>query len=121
MKAPKLSESAIQVQVRNYLAALAIDAVHVPNGAVLAGDAKHRAIQMNALKKAGVLPGFPDLVLFDRRVRRVGFIEVKAAGNKQTPSQEQFEEQYVPLWGWPYAVVRSVDDARAALDQWGWR
>jgi hypothetical protein len=117
----ELSESAIQRQVRSYLAALAIDAIHVPNGSVLAGDAKARAIQSNALKKAGVLPGFPDLICFDRRARRVCFFEVKAKRGRVQPSQEAFAKQFVPVWGWPYAVIRSVDDARAALAEWGWR
>jgi len=121
MKAPKLSEAAIQSQVRSYLAALGIDAVHVPNGSVLAGDATARAKQSNALKKAGVLPGFPDLILFDRRARRVALIEVKAEGGRLQPSQVNFAEQYVPAWGWPYAVCRSVDDVKLSLNEWGWR
>lgn len=120
MKAPPLSEAQIQHQVRSYLAAVSIDAVHVPNGAVLAGDGKARAIQSNALKKAGVLPGMADLILFDRRARRVGFIEVKSAKGTVSEAQERFAD-LAAVWGWPYAVVRSVDDTQAALDQWGWR
>jgi hypothetical protein len=120
-KAAPLSEAAIQGQVRSYLAALGIDAIHAANGSVLAGDAKARAIQSNALKKAGVLPGFPDLILFDRKVRRVGFMELKSAKGKLTPSQEKFEQEFVPMWGWPYAVVRSVDEAQMAISEWGWR
>ena len=121
MKAPKLRESQVQVQVRSYLAALSIDAIHVPNGSVLAGDGKARAIQSNALKKAGVLPGFADLILFDRRVRRVGFLEVKAEGGKLSPAQEAFADLATGVWSLPYAVVRSVADTRAALNEWGWR
>ena len=116
-----LSEAAIQRQVRHYLAAIGVDAVHAPNGAVLAGDAKARAIQSNALKKAGVMPGFPDLILFDRRVRRCGFFEVKAKAGRVTPAQLKFAAEYPTAWGWPYAVVRSVEDAQLALHEWGWR
>lgn len=47
-------ESAIQRQIRAYLTARGIESVHVPNGAVLAGDAKSRAIQMNAMKRDGL-------------------------------------------------------------------
>lgn len=118
--APNLSEADIQHQVRSYLAALGIDAIHVPNGTHLAGDARARAMQSNALKKAGVLPGMADLILFDRRVRRVGFIEVKSKTGKVSEAQERFAE-LAAKWGWPYAVVRSTDDARAALSAWGWR
>jgi hypothetical protein len=93
----------------------------VPNGSVLAGDGKARAIQTNALKKAGMLPGMADLILFDRRVRRVGFIEVKSKTGTISPAQEAFANLATGTWALPYAVVRSVDDTRAALHEWGWR
>lgn len=121
MKPPKLSEAAIQRQVRQWLDLNGIDAIHVPNGSVLAGDAKARAIQSNALKKAGMLPGFPDLICFDRRARRVGLIEVKREGEKLSPAQVHFAEAIAPAWGWPLAVVRSVEDVRETLNEWGWR
>lgn len=121
MKPPTASEAQIQLSIRNYLAALGIDAVAVPNGSHLAGDVVARAKQSNALKRAGVLPGFPDLICFDRRARRVCFLEVKAAKGRLSPAQTAFAEQYAPAWGWPYAVVRSVDDTKAALAEWGWR
>lgn len=115
MKAPAASEAQTQSAIRNYLAALSIDAIHVPNGSHLAGDAKARAMQMNALKRAGVMPGFPDLILFDRRVRRCGFLEVKAKAGRVTPAQQKFASEYPSAWGWPYAVVRSVEDTQAVL------
>lgn len=118
---PALTEAAIQSQVRSYLAALSIDSIHFANGAVLAGDKVARAKQVGKLKRAGMVPGASDLILFDRRVRRVGFIEVKRPGTYQSPAQKTFEEMATGVWGWPYAVVRSVDDAKQALDQWGWR
>jgi hypothetical protein len=118
---PALSEAAIQSQVRSYLAALAIDSVHFANGAVLAGDKVARAKQINKLKKAGMIPGAADLILFDRRVRRVGFIEVKRPGTYQSPQQKAFSDMATGVWGWPYAVVRSIEDTKQALDQWGWR
>ena len=121
MKAPALSEAQIQQQVRSYLAALSIDAIHVPNGAVLAGDGKQRAMQMNALKKAGVLPGMADLILFDRRARRVGFMEVKSEGGTISPAQDAFADLAEKVWHLPYAVVRSTEDTAQALHQWGWR
>lgn len=121
MNAPALPESAIQSQVRSYLAALGIDSVHFANGAVLAGDRVARAKQVAKLKKAGMVAGAADLILFDRRVRRVGFIEVKAAAGRVSPAQETFAQLATGVWGWPYAVVRSVDDAKAVLHEWGWR
>lgn len=121
MTLPAPSEAQVQLAIRHYLAALGIDAVAVPNGAHLAGDAIARAKQSNALKRAGVLPGFPDLICFDRRARRVCFLEVKAAKGRLSPAQKAFAEQYASAWGWPYAVVRSVEDVTAALSEWGWR
>ena len=118
---PKLSEAAIQKAIVTYLAALRIDAIAVPNGSHLAGDARSRAMQMNKLKATGMLPGFPDLVLFDRCARRVGLLEVKAEGGKLQPSQEHFAKHIAPAWGWPLAVVRSIEDVTETLAEWGWR
>ncbi|MBA3670272.1 MAG: hypothetical protein H0W71_09485 [Sphingomonas sp.] len=117
----KMSEREIQRLIINYLAALGIDAVHVPNGTHLAGDGKARAMQSNALKKAGVMPGFADLIVIDRRVRRVGFIEVKARKGTISLAQDAFADLATGVWCLPYAVVRSVDDTAAALAEWGWR
>ena len=118
----KLSEAQIQTQVRDYLAAVAIDSVHFANGAVLAGDKVARAKQVNKLKRAGMIAGAADLILFDRRfVRRVGFFEIKAEGGRVSPAQIAFGEMATGLWGLPYAVVRSIDDAAETLHEWGWR
>ena len=117
----KLSESQIQAQIVRFLAASAIDAIAVPNGSHIAGSAQQRARKVNALKRTGMLPGMADLVCFDRRARRVCMFEVKAEGGRLQPSQKVFAEQIAPTWGWPYAVVRSVDDVRESLSEWGWR
>lgn len=117
-----LSEAAIQRQVRDYLSANGIDSIHFANGAVLAGDKVARAKQINKLKAAGMVKGAADLILFDRRfVRRVGFMEIKAEGGRVSPDQIRFGETATNVWGLPYAVVRSLEDARESLDEWGWR
>lgn len=118
----KLSESAIQSQIRGYLAMVGIDALHFANGAVLAGDRIARAKQIAKLKRAGMVNGAADLILFDRRfVRRVAFVEVKAEGGRQSPAQKDFEDHAVCCWGIPYAICRSVEDVIATLAEWGWR
>lgn len=121
MKAPDPLERDIQRSVIQYLDAVRIYAAHVPNGSVLAGDIKARSIQANALKKAGVRPGFADLLLIQRTQdgSRVGFMEVKRRGGKLTPEQLTFADQCFD-WRIPFAVVRSVDDAQSALKDWGW-
>lgn len=121
MKAPEPLEKEVQRSVLLYLEALRIYAAHAPNGSVLAGDARARAMQSNALKKAGVRPGFPDLILIKRDSdgSRVGFFEVKRIGGKLSPEQESFSDLCTD-WRLPYAVVRSVNDAQSALNDWGW-
>jgi len=114
-------EKHIQRQVREWLSHNRVDAFHVPNGSVLAGDAKARAIQSRALKSAGVVNGFPDLILVKRAdgPAKVGFFEVKREGEKLRPEQADFSDRCQD-WQLPYAVVRSVEDAREALQEWGW-
>lgn len=114
-------EKDVQKAVLDYLAAKRIYAAAVPNGSVLAGDAKARAIQSNALKRSGMRPGFPDLILIKRddQGARVGFMEVKREGGKMSPEQIAFADQCSD-WRLPFAVVRSVQDAEETLAQWGW-
>ncbi len=121
MKAPRPLEKHIQRSVLNYLDALRIYAAAVPNGSVLAGDGRARAIQSNALKASGMRPGFPDLILVQRTDQgsRVGFFEVKREGEKLRPEQEAFRD-LCEDWRLPFAVVRSVQDAQETLIAWGW-
>lgn len=111
-------ESGIQRAIRMRLAALGFACVHVPNGAVLAGDRLRRVKQMAALKRDGLLPGFPDLLVYGSR-GRIGHIEVKAPGGRVTEAQQRCREWLEGL-GHCYAVCRSDDDAVAALAAWGW-
>lgn len=111
-------ESAIQLQIRKFVTAAGFHSVHVPNGAVLSGDSQQRARQMNALKRDGLMPGFPDLLIYGRG-QRIGHMEVKtpkgAIGENQLRAREWLESL-----GHKYAVVRCVDDAAHALRDWGW-
>lgn len=59
-----LSERQIQRLIIKGLRKLGIRCAHVPNGAHLAGDAQARMRQMAALRADGLLPGFPDLLLW---------------------------------------------------------
>jgi hypothetical protein len=49
----------------------------------------------------------------------VGFLEVKSATGRLTPAQQE-EITALRHDGFPVAVVRSVDEALAALREWGW-
>lgn len=115
------SENQIQRDVLDYLNAVGVISAHVPNGAVLAGSAQQRAIQMNSLKRNGFRSGFPDLILMDRKHQaRVGFFEVKADKGKLSEKQIYWQFEFEQM-GIPWALVRSVDDAENSLREWGWR
>ena len=79
----------------------------IPNGTHLAGSSKERAIQMNVLKREGLLVGAADLLLV--APEGVAFLECKTAQGKQRESQVQFQE-HVEALGWPYHVFRSLED-----------
>lgn len=112
-------ESAIQRQVIAYLRGRGIAAVAVPNGAQLAGDGKARAMQMNAMKRDGLMVGFPDLILFRPAIPVCGFVEVKVEGGKLSEAQGK-TITWLQSLGHPVAVVRSIEDIEDTLLAWGW-
>ncbi len=110
-------ESATQRAILAYLAARGFWAVHIPNGSKLAGTPVQRARAGKRFKDEGLYPGFPDLaVMFDGG--RVGFIEVKAEGAYQQPTQKACQARMEAL-GHRYAVCRSIEDAAETLAKWG--
>lgn len=117
-KKPYQAERAIQRSIKDYLAAKGFRVAHVPNGANLAGSQKQRAIQMQNLKGDGLVVGFPDLIVMADQ-GRVGFMEVKTSKGKQSESQIAVQS-WMERDGHKYSVVRSVDESRAALCEWGW-
>lgn len=118
MAAPHPLEKQVQQAVIAYLHTRNIETAHVPNGSVLAGDARARAMQVNALKKNGMRVGFPDLILIASN-GRVGFMEVKREGEKLGENQIHWRGTIEGL-GHCHAVVRSVEDAVETLTKWGW-
>ena len=111
------AETALQRLIRKHIAWRGYRSVHVPNGAVLAGGPKERAIQMNSLKSAGLCVGFPDLIVFGPE--RIGFVEVKLEGEKQSETQVEVEGWLTAL-GHKYAVCRSLADVDETFSKWGW-
>lgn len=110
-------EKTIQRDVLAYLAARGVTAIHVPNGSVLAGGPRERAMQVASLKRNGMRKGFPDLILL--KPGRVGFFELKREGSKLSPDQEHWRDCLKAL-GHDWDVVRSVADAEESLTEWGW-
>jgi len=73
---------------------------------------------MASLKRDGLTPGFPDLILFAKG-GRVGFIEVKVEGGKQSASQVECQ-RWLTEFGHRYAVCRSSLDVIDTLKNWEW-
>ena len=112
-------EAALQRQIKAHLNAKGLWAVHVPNGAVLGGNKRQRAIQVNSLKADGMQVGFPDLLVYGGG-RRLGHLEVKCEGQKQSENQIKVQAR-IEAMGHKYAVVRSIADVDETLSEWGWQ
>ena len=96
----------------------------VPNGSVLAGDARRRGIQMARLKREGLRPGVPDLMLARPKYSGLPgastglfaglFVEMKRRGGK--PSKHQVE--YADLLrrsGYNVVIAQGFDEAVRAI------
>jgi hypothetical protein len=85
---------------------------HTPN------SAKRSHAYNNALKAMGMRAGVPDLtIIAEPPGPCLAFLEVKTAKGPLSPGQKEFRLE-VEGRGVPYAVVRSVDDVRAAFRAW---
>ena len=92
---------------------------HCANEFGLKGKDVARQIAKN--KHNGMLPGFPDILVLPFASVGPMLFEVKAPGGKPTPAQDAVHVDMTRL-GYRVAVVRSIDDVRAKLDEWGvWR
>jgi hypothetical protein len=113
-----LSESTIQEQIVSYLSELALRKdldvffFSVPNEAWFRpGRTAHAHVA--ALKRKGMTPGAPDLVLFWEN--RVLFIEVKRPGQPLSDNQKVFKRNCQRV-GQPYVVVHSDLELAQYLD-----
>jgi hypothetical protein len=118
-KAPQPSEDAIHIAIRAALVLHGIRSRHP------ASDGKRSIPAAMRLKRLGMVAGDPDLRIWKPASRSpfhspsVGFLEVKSATGRLTPAQQE-ELAALQADGFPVAVVRSVDEALAALREWGW-
>jgi hypothetical protein len=69
-------------------------------------------------KEMGQYAGFPDLLVLPYANIGALFFEVKAEGKYASEKQKEVHEQMRDL-GYRVAVVRSVDDVRESLAEWG--
>jgi hypothetical protein len=75
-------------------------------------------IELAKAKRNGAMAGFPDLVVLPYATVGALFFEVKAEGNYASPAQKDMHDQLRKL-GYRVAVVRSVQDVRESLAEWG--
>ena len=109
------SEDAIHIAIKDALMWHGIRVRHAAN------DGKRSIGAAMRLKRLGMVAGDPDLRIWKPGFEGplVGFLEVKSATGKLTPAQRE-EIALLKADGFPVAVVRSVDEALAALREWGW-
>ena len=114
-------ERPIQRAVVAYLRYALPDAIvhHSVNEQALSGrDRRGAAIAMHNAKLDGMSPGFPDVIVLPWAHMPVMLFEVKSEGGRLTQGQRATHEHLRTL-GHKIAVVRSVDDVREALADWG--
>jgi len=107
------AEARIQAAIVEWIRTVAPDLLvfHVPNGGL---RSKAEAAR---LKWIGTLAGVPDLVILGRD-GRVWLIEVKAAGSYLSADQCVIRDRCTAM-RIPFAIARSIDDARKAFAVWG--
>lgn len=84
--------------------------MHVPNGG------SRNPIEGAKMKRLGVVAGWPDISIYGPP--GCFFMEVKSAKGRLSNCQHRIIDQLKDM-GRPVAVVRSIDDARALVREWG--
>lgn len=122
------SENSFQRSAINLVRMIAVTAgcdrdavIHIPSGAVLAGDAKARGRQAGLLKSQGWVNGFPDVLVFAPSVIQdtdVGFfgqfyaglaIELKCWPNNVSDAQVNIHRVLQDA-GWKVEVCYGIDE-----------
>lgn len=90
----------------------------IPNGAVLAGDRKKRAIQMSSLKATGLKPGVWDVFLpLPKHGYHGLYIEMKVGKNKLSDLQHEFGD-YVHKNGYLTATCYDWEEAKQVITEY---
>jgi hypothetical protein len=90
----------------------------IPNGAHLAGDARLRAIKMNAMKAEGLTPGASDLFLMIPKNNYHGlFVEMKTTGGKVSDNQKDFMGAANAM-NYKTVVCYGFDDGKKAIKEY---
>lgn len=111
-----MTEADLHRQIVQYLRLVLPGAVvhHAANEVRRGGRRGHINRAVNA--GLGVVAGYPDLAVHAAGL--TGFLEIKTGAGRLSPPQVALHARLEAL-GYPVAVVRSIDDVRAALAAWG--
>ena len=115
MKAPVPTERATQREILAMCGKCFPDVFihHSPNGAYFGGSDKVRRMRGGIMAGDGCKAGFPDLVCYWNGGHLL--IEVKREkGGVISDAQKALHERLSAI-GWPVSIVRSQDEAHAAL------
>ena len=105
-----MTESELQNSAAMYLRANGVAFHHSPN------EGKHRVQYRVKQKRAGMMPGFPDLVLLYPN-RPPHFIELKTPKGRLSDAQKGFMQMCDDM-GFPFAICRSLDDVQNTVRGW---
>ncbi len=113
----EITEATIHRAIISWLRVVLPEALiwHPANESRRPGHAGNVERAMNVAN--GVLAGVPDIC--GRSHEGDWYMEVKAANGRLSPAQRDFRDRLAALGCYRYAVVRSIDDARETLCDWG--
>ncbi|RJP45468.1 VRR-NUC domain-containing protein [Candidatus Parcubacteria bacterium] len=109
-----MKEADIQRAIVNYLRS-----VLLPTHRVVAfpNASRRTATGRAANAVPGLTPGVFDLIIFGGS--RCWWMEVKTQKGRLSHAQEEWRDWLLTMGLIPFAVVRSIDDARTAINAWG--
>jgi hypothetical protein len=107
-------------QMRRHLGRKVSDyLIMIPNGAVLAGDARERAIAMARMKRQGFRPGVFDYILAIPVEPYPGlWIELKRQKLGVVSDEQKRFELAMSVMGWATAIAKGWDEARAVIEKY---
>lgn len=111
MAARRSPERAIQSAIRQRLILHGVVCIAIPNAA------RRSPALAAAMRAEGMMAGAPDLICVGDG-GKVGWLEVKAAKGRTSDAQDDMHD-LLRRKGHHVAVVRSQDEAVAALREWG--
>lgn len=107
---PRIKEDDLQAQIVQALHWTLPGAVIHHSANQVERGGKRAMMEVARKKRMGMLPGFPDLLLFWRG--HALLIEVKTPSGRLSEAQKALHAR-LEAQGWPVHVCRSVDDALA--------